>query len=287
MAIIALALSSITLLLLPLVGRGTSGLLFHDRIGVIPIEGVITDTDALIKSLVKFRKDRRIKAIILRINSPGGAVAPAQEMYREVRRTLAQKPVIASLGNVAASGGYYVAAAATKIVASPGTITGSIGVLVELMRLQELSRKVGVEVEVLKSGPFKDLGSPFRELSPQDRALLQSLIDELKGQFVRAVAEGRDLPVAKVEGLADGRVFTAQTAKSLGLVDRLGNFEDAVGMAQEMAGLKGEPTLVYPEKKGLGLWDLLVRSWSGLVNWPQSTSSPLQYRWAGFVQALR
>lgn len=232
---------------------------FQDQIGVIPIEGTITSSRQIVSQLVKFRKDRRIKAIILRVNSPGGGVAPSQEIYREVRKTIATKRVIASMGSLAASGGYYIASAADKIVANPGTLTGSIGVIMEFVQLEELLKKIGVGMEVLKSGEFKDIGSPHRKMSDREKKLLKSLIMDVQEQFVEAVAQGRHLPVEKVRKIADGRILSGAQSKKLGLVDQLGNFQDAVELAKRMAGIKGEVKLVYPKKRR-GLWDLIFQN---------------------------
>ncbi len=233
---------------------------FGDKIGVITIQGPITSSRSIIHQLVQFKKNKGIKAIILRINSPGGAVGPSQEIYREVMRTRSKKRVIASMGAVAASGGYYIASAADKIVANPGTLTGSIGVIMEFVQVKELLKKIGVSLEVIKSGEFKDIGSPHRKLTEKERRLLQDLISNIQEQFVNAVAKGRNMPVEKVRKIADGRILSGQQAKQLGLVDRLGNFEDAVNLAKKLAHIKGEAVLVYPSKRKAGLLDLIFNS---------------------------
>ncbi len=263
----------------------SSPLSFGDKIGVIPIEGPITDSGPILSQLVKFRKDEHIKAIILRIDSPGGGVGPSQEIYREVRRTIEKKKVIASLGSVAASGGYYVASAANKIVANPGTITGSIGVIMEFLRLENLLKKIGVSLEVLKSGEFKDLGSPHREMSEREKALLTALILDVQKQFVDAVARGRGLSVEEVMEIADGRIFSGAQAKELGLVDSLGNFQDAVQLAKEMAEIKGEATMVYPEKPRLRFWDFIFQDASEAIIRALKDNLGgigIGYRWNGF-----
>ena len=213
---------------------------FREKIGVIPIEGAITDSQAIVSQLAEFKKDRQIRAIILRVNSPGGGVAPSQEIYREVRKTIMSKKVIVSMGSLAASGGYYVASAADKIVANPGTLTGSIGVIMEFVQVEELLKKVGIGMEVLKTGEFKDTGSPFRKMSERERELIGSLLLDIRKQFVEAVARGRKLQVEKVEEIADGRILSGARSKELGLVDQLGNFEDAVDLAKRLAGISGE-----------------------------------------------
>jgi protease-4 len=263
---------------------GPSGTLsLKEKIGVIPVEGAITDPDPVVSQLVEFKKDRGIRAIILRVNSPGGGVAPSQEIYREIQKTIGKKRVIVSMGSVAASGGYYIASAADKIVANPGTLTGSIGVLMEFVRAQELMQKIGVEMEVLKSGQFKDIGSPYRKLTEPDKELIQKLIFDIQKQFVEAVAQGRNLPVQKVRDIADGRIISGIQGKELGLVDELGNFEDAVELAKTMVGIKGEVTLVYPKKARTRLWDLLIEDGSHALYRAlrNVVDTRIEYRWDG------
>ncbi|MBK5100522.1 MAG: signal peptide peptidase SppA [Desulfobacteraceae bacterium] len=260
-----------------------SSSLFSEKIGVIQIEGRISDSRVITSQLVKFKKDKGIKAIILRINSPGGGVGPTQEIYREVIKAGKTKKVIASMGSVAASGGYYIASAADKIVANPGTITGSIGVLMEFVRLEDLLNKIGVSLEVLKSGEFKDIGSPHRKLTAQERELLNALVADIQKQFVKDVATGRNLSVEEVQKIADGRIFSGAQAKELGLVDVLGNFQDTVEIAKDMAGIKGEVTLVYSKRGKLPLWDLLLETATRFVTQMLQRMKPqLEYRWGGF-----
>lgn len=259
----------------------SSGLKFGEKIAVIPIKGIITDSEPIVSQLVKFKNDKRIKAIILRIDSPGGGVGPSQEIYREIRRTIKTKKVIASMGSLAASGGYYTASAANKIVANPGTITGSIGVIIQYIELEELFKKIGVRLEVLKSGEFKDIGSPHRKLSKRDEEMIRGLITDIQKQFVSAVARGRGLSVEQVQEVADGRILTGANAKELGLVDVLGNFQDAVDLAKKMVGIKGEVTLVFPERVRLRLWDLIFQNASSafyraVINTLQPR---IEYRW--------
>jgi len=262
----------------------SSNLSFSSKIGVIPIEGAILDSQAITEQLRRFRKDKGIKAIILRINSPGGAVGPTQEIYREVQRTVETKKVVASLGGVAASGGYYIAAAAKQIVANPGTITGSIGVIMEFVRFEDLLNKIGIKFEVLKSGEFKDIGSPHRELTARDKELISALIADIQKQFVEAVASGRNLSIEKTREIADGRIFSGAQAKELGLVDVLGNFQDAVELAKNMATIKGDVTLVYPKKSKLDLWDLFLGSAAdSIAKRIQGMKTRVEYRWSGLV----
>lgn len=225
------------------------GLGVGDRIGVVEVRGFIGDPRDTVEALRDFRRDDAVKAVVLWVESPGGVIAPTQEIHDEVARTAAAKPVIVSMGAVAASGGYYIAAPATRIVANPGTATGSIGVILQFQEVHLLFDKLGLRSRVVKSGPLKDAGSPFREMTAEDRAVFQDLIDDLFGQFVDAVAEGRHLEREQVLALADGRVYSGHQALELGLVDRLGGFWDAVEEAQDAAGLEGEPSLEYRRRK--------------------------------------
>jgi protease-4 len=261
----------------------SSKLSFGDKIGVIPIEGPITDSEPIVSQLVDFKKNKRIKAIILRINSPGGGVAPSQEIYREIRKTIKTKKVIASMGSLVASGGYYIASASNKIMANPGTLTGSIGVIMEFIQLQDLLEKIGVSLEVLKSGEFKDIASPHRKMSKREKELLKGLISEIENQFVEAVARGRNLSVEKVREIADGRILSGAKAKDLGLVDSLGNFRDAVDFTKEMTGIEGDVALVYPKKTKSGLWSFIFRDagkalYKAAVN---GLKTSIEYRWDG------
>jgi protease-4 len=247
---------------------------FGNRIAVVPIRGVITDSRGVVDQIKKYRKDSRVKAIILRIESPGGGTAASQEIYREVQRTVSQKPVVASMGNVAASGGYYVALAANKIVANPATLTGSIGVIMEFSNIKDLLHKIGISREVVKSGAFKDIGSPVRAMKPEERRLLETLIKNVQQQFVAVVIKGRRLSREQVEKIADGRIFTGQQAKDLGLVDELGSFEDAVELTKKMVHLTGEVKLIFPEKKRLSVWDFIFSGWIGEIKQYLELSNP-------------
>lgn len=266
----------------------STNLPFGNNMGVLSIEGTITESQSIVSQLVNFRKDSGIKAIILRINSPGGGVSPSQEIYREVRRTVNTKKVIVSMGSLAASGGYYIASAADKIVASPGTITGSIGVIMEFVQLKELFKKIGISLEILKSGEFKDVGSPHREMSERDKELLQELISDIQNQFVEAVAKGRGLSVEKVREIADGRIFSGAKAMELGLVDMLGNFQDAVDLAKQETGIDGEITLVYPRKSRNRLWDLILGDAIKAIyeSALKALETRIEYRWDGLPYAL-
>jgi len=231
----------------------------NEKIAVIEIRGVILDPQPIIEKLIKFRKNDRVKAIVLRIDSPGGGVGPAQEIYGEIKKVQREKKVLVSMGSVAASGGYYIACGADKILANPGSITGSIGVVVESLNVEELLRKIGLRSMVIKSGKHKDIASPLREMTEEEKKLLQGVLDSVHEQFIRAVAEGRKLPLEKVRELADGRIFSGDQAQALGLVDGLGNLQDTIAIAAKMAGIKGEPEVIYPEKKKFSLFELLLQ----------------------------
>ncbi|MEW6533736.1 MAG: signal peptide peptidase SppA [Thermodesulfobacteriota bacterium] len=233
-----------------------------EKIGVVPIEGTIASADDIIKQLRKFRKKSSIKAVLLRINSPGGAVAPAQEIYREIERTKAKKPVVASMETVGASAAYYIASNADRVVCSAGTITGSIGVIMFMAEVHKAINKIGVDVNVIKAGKYKDIGSGVRPMSEEERKLLESFAKQIHEQFIKDVAQGRKgkIDEDKLRSICDGSFFTGEKAKELGLVDSLGNFYDAVEVAAKLAGIKGDPKLVYPEKKWGGLVDLLSGS---------------------------
>jgi len=192
--------------------------------------------------------------VVLRINSPGGSIGAVQEIYEEVNRLKEKgKKVVVSMGDVGASGAYYIACAADKIVANPGTITGSIGVLMSLGNMEELFRKIGIKIEVIKRGKHKDIGSLSREMTAEERRLLQGVIDDAYDQFLRVVIEGRNLKKSKAEKLAQGQVFTGRQAKDLGLIDEIGNFQDAVRLAGKLAGIPGEPKVIELPKPFPGI----------------------------------
>ena len=220
-----------------------------DRIALVRIEGPIIDSKETLDEVKDYVKDSTIKAIVLRIDSPGGAVAPSQEIYEEVRKAVAKKKIVVSMGSVAASGGYYVASPATRIVANPGTLTGSIGVIMEIPNLEGLMTKIGVKTEVIKSGRHKDIASVFRGIKKEDREILQDVLDNVHEQFIAAVAEGRKMVPDDVKKLADGRIFTGEQALKVGLVDELGNIEDAIRTAARLSGIKGEPVVVTKKEK--------------------------------------
>ncbi len=252
------------------------------RIGVIRVKGVITDSDALIKQIKRFRDDNGIGGVILRINSPGGGVSPSQEIYEEVRKLNQRKPVITSMGSVCASGGYYIASASGTIFANPGSVTGSIGVIVGFSNLKGLFEKIGVKSYVIKSGKFKDIGYPTRDMNPEDFKVIQEVVDSIYNQFVKAVSEGRRMPIEKVRALADGRVFSGLQARQLGLVDRIGNLEDAIAFMARRLGVRGKPQVIYARKPRERLWRFFFKSLFG--KWAQPLLappdvSPFYYLW--------
>ena len=255
-------------LLVLVLGRisGPSGsFALGDKIGFVEVSGAIFASEDIVEQLSAFREDDSIKGVVLRINSPGGGVSPSQEIYQEVKALAAAKPVVVSMASVAASGGYYIAVPAHRILANPGSITGSIGVIMEFTNLQELFQKVGLKSQVVKSGQFKDIGSPFRPMSEVDRQLLQDLIADVHEQFVNAVAEGRRLEVQQVREIADGRILTGHQAMESGLVDQLGGYQEAIRVAAELAGIEGEPRVVYPQRDKAALLEYFVQETTRLV----------------------
>lgn len=219
------------------------------KVAVIDITGIISKSDATIKLIHAYRDDPSVKAIVMRIDSPGGSVAPVQEIYTELEKI--EKPIVASMAGSAASGGYYIACAADTIFANPGTLTGSIGVIMQFTRMKGLYDKVGLEHQVIKSGQFKDTGSPFRTLTEAEQAVLQATVDDVYNQFVDTIAEARSnlLTRAEVVELADGRIFSGRQALDSKLVDQLGNLPDAIKIAGELGGIEGKPKVLRKEKK--------------------------------------
>jgi protease IV len=220
------------------------------RVAVVEIEGIILDGDHVVRELLDYAENPAVKAVVVRVNSPGGVVAPTQEIYSAVQRVRkAGKPVVASFGAVAASGGYYVGAATNRIFANPGTLTGSIGVVMQMANVEGLLKKVGVEYVVVKAGAYKDVGNFARTMTPEERRILQALLDDVHGQFIAAVAQGRGLEESAVRAVADGRIYSGARAKSLKLVDELGGFEEAVEAAGKLGGIPGKPKLILPRKR--------------------------------------
>lgn len=244
----------VSLVVSPLAGVG------GPRVALVTVEGVIADPREVLDQLERFRESSAVKALVVRINSPGGAVAPSQEITEELKRFKASgRPVVASMASVAASGGYYIATAADRIVANPGTITGSIGVIMQIPNVAGLLQKVGVKTTVIKAGEHKDLASPLRDLTDAERQILQGVLDDVHQQFIEAVATSRRLDRGRVEALADGRIFSGRQALSLGLVDELGDLPDALDRAAKLANLPGKPRVLQERRRRFSLWDLLTR----------------------------
>jgi protease IV len=231
--------------------RGERGPSFGSgpRVGVVEVTGPITDSKKTLKELRDFAEADSIKAIVVRIDSPGGAVGPSQEIYEAVRKLHDKKPVVVSMGSIAASGGFYIACAGEKVFANPGTLTGSIGVIFTFYNVQGLLKWAGIQVSPLTAGKMKDAGNPYREMTSEERAYFRGVLDDVHEQFIQAVADGRKLSVDQVKPVADGRVFTGRQAKELKLVDEMGGLEDAVAAAGKMGGIKGQPKMEYPRKE--------------------------------------
>lgn len=257
---------------------GEYGFPTGDKVAVLKVEDVILDDQAYLESLSKIKEDKQVKAVVVRIDSPGGAVGPSQEIYSELRKLNKDMPVIASIGSVGASGGYYIACAARKIFANPGTITGSIGVVAEFASYEKLLEWAKVDVEVIKTGKYKDVGSPFREMTDEDREYMQGLMNNVYSQFKSAVAESRNLDMAEVDKIADGKIFTGEQAKQLKLIDETGTMNDAIDLAAKTAGIKGQPDIVYYPKKKSQFLELLQSK----LDIPGITSMPSKYSFGLF-----
>lgn len=251
-----------------IMGGGDAKVTGKQGVGLVEVKGMILDSKETVRQLRYFLKQENIKSVVLRVDSPGGIVAPSQEIYSEVKKIAAKKKIIVSMGSLAASGGYYISAPATLIYANPGTITASIGVILKLSNIETLMDKIGIKSHTLKTGKYKDSGSPVREFSTEDRAMLQSVIDNTHEQFVRAVAEGRKLQIDDVRRFADGRILSGEQAMGLKLVDRLGTLQDAIEEAGRQAGIAGEPELLLPPKKKVNYLDLLVEGAEGTFYGP-------------------
>lgn len=234
------------------------------KVAIIPIEGEILDARDTVEALHRYADNSMVRAIVMRINSPGGAIAPSQEIYEAIRsvRASSGKPVVASLDSVAASGGFYIASACDQIVANPGSITGSIGVILQWMETKDLIEWAKIKPQTITAGAMKDVGSPYRDMTDAERAYLQNVVAQLHSQFIRAVAAGRKgkLSEADVTKIADGRIFTGEQALSLKLVDSLGNLDDAVRTAAKLGGVHGKPATIYPRRRKPTLFDVLTDS---------------------------
>jgi protease-4 len=250
-----------------------------DGVGVLQVEGTIDDSRDILSELKRFKEAPWIKAVVVRIDSPGGAVGPTQEIFEEIQKMRKKKPFIASMGGMATSGGYYIASACEKILANPGTLTGSIGVIMQLTNFEEVMKKIGVKGYNIKSGPNKDIGSPFQPLSPEGREILQSLVDNVHSQFVSAVAKGRGMDEARVRKLADGRVYSGAQAKELGLVDQFGTLDDAIELAAKRAGLEPNPAVYYSRTEQERWWERIFFGVFGR-RLPSGQQSWLRYEWS-------
>lgn len=244
---------------------GTGALEFStNKVAVVAIEGEIVDARETVDTIHRYADNAMVRAVVVRIDSPGGAIAPSQEIYEEIRKIRASsgKPFVASLDTVAASGGFYIAAACDQIVANPGSITGSIGVILQWMEVKDLITWAKMRPETITSGGMKDAGSPYRSLTEAERQYFQRIVGQLHAQFVRAVALGRKnkMTAGEVQAVADGRIFTGEEAHRLKLVDQIGNLDDAVALAGRLAGIKGKPSTLYPKKRKNELLDLLSDS---------------------------
>jgi protease IV len=260
-AVVVVGFGFIAIMIAGFSSEGTE-LSLGDKVAVVSIEGEILEARETVDALKRYADNASVKAIVVRINSPGGAIAPSQEIYSAIRHTRAEsgKPIVASLDSVAASGGFYIAAACDQIVANPGSITGSIGVILQWFEMKDLVQWAKLKPNTITSGALKDAGSPFRELTPEERAYFQDIVTQLHSQFVRDVAQGRKekMKYEEVARIADGRIFTGEQALKLKLVDQLGSIDDAVRTAGKLAGMDGEPARLWPKPRDERLLDLLL-----------------------------
>jgi protease-4 len=254
---------------------GVSGRAFGEKIGIIEIEGVIADSKDIMEDIVKFKEDETIKGVILRINSPGGSVPPSQEIFEEVKKLRGKKKVYVSMGTVCASGGYYIATAGEKLYAMPSTITGSIGVIMEQVVIEDLLKKIGLQPNTMKAGDFKDVGSPFRKMTVEEKKYFQEILNTIHAQFINTVATQRKIPMDAAKKLSDGRIYLGQQAMDLKLIDQIGTFYDTVDDMKNTLNIKGKPVLVYG-KRPFSLLKWLISSISqDLLS--QQFSSPFKY----------
>ncbi len=279
-----LFLGGVSLLISSLISHDSQTDIFSSKegVGIVELKGLIVSSEQTLKHLTEFRHDPNVKSIVLRIDSPGGSVGASQEIYKEVMRTNEVKPVIASMGSMGASGGYYAALGAENIIANPGTMTGSIGVIVKFPNLEGFFEKIGYRSEVIKSGPLKDVGASNRPMSEEERKLMQDLIDNVYGQFVRDIAAARGMEEDIIQELADGRIYTGEQALEVGLIDSLGNFTDAIIIAADMGGLDVEdPRLIYPKvDRKFSLFNLLTNAESLIDNFVPLYPI-LSFEWTG------
>jgi len=242
--LIVCIIAAVVLFVTGISGMFTGG----SRIGVVEVEGTIADLKDVMADIVRFKEDDSIKGVIVRINSPGGAVGPTQEAASELKKLKEKKKVYVSMGSVCASGGYYIAAVGERLYANPSTITGSIGVIMQQTVVEDLMKKIGVQSNTIKAGAMKDVGNPFRRMTDSERQYLQNIIDSIHTQFIKDVAAGRGMNIDKVRELADGRIYTGLQAKEAGLIDNIGTFYDTVDAMKTTLGIKGKPDLVYGKR---------------------------------------
>jgi len=249
-----------------------------DKVAVLRVEDVIIDSQIYLDSIETITKDDKVKALVVRIDSPGGAVGPSQEIYSELKELGKKMPIIASIGGVGASGGYYIACSAEKIYANPGTITGSIGVIAQFASYEKLLNWAKIDVEVIKSGKYKDVGSAFREMSEADKQYIQQLIDNVYAQFKTVVATSRGLDTKQIDSVADGKIYTGEQALNLKLIDELGTINDAIAAAGNLGGIEGDPEVITFPKKKSKLFDLL----NSKIDTNILTSVPIKSRFGLF-----
>jgi len=280
-----LFLGGISLLISSFISQGSKTDIFSKKegVGIIELKGLIVSSEQVLRHLAEFRNSPNVKSIILRIDSPGGAVGASQEIYQEVKRTNEVKPVVASMGSIGASGGFYAALGADTIIANPGTMTGSIGVIIKFPNLEGLFEKIGYKSEVIKSGPLKDVGASNRPMSEEERNLMQDLIDNVYNQFVRDIAAARSMSEESIYKLADGRVYTGEQALEVGLIDSLGNFTDAITLAADLGGLDSkDPRLIYPKvDRKFSILNLLTNAEQSLVDNFVPLYPILSFEWTG------
>ncbi len=283
--IFLLFLTGISLFISSLISTSPATSLFYKKegVGIIELKGLIVSSEKILEHLTELRNNPDVKSIVLRIDSPGGAVGASQEIYTEVKRTNEIKPVVASMGSMGTSGGYYAALGADNIIANPGTMTGSIGVIVKFPNLEGLYEKIGYKSEVIKSGPLKGIGASNRSLSEEERSLMQDLIANVYAQFVRDVAAARSMPEETIAGLADGRIYSGEQALEVGLIDSLGNFTDAIALAADLGGLDmKDPRLIYPkDDREFSLLSLLTSAERSFVDNFVPFYPVLSFEWRG------
>jgi protease IV len=259
--ILLIVLIFIAIVLFGSMAIGISDGMFREKVGIVEINGVIGESKDTMEDIVRFKEDDSIKGVIIRINSPGGSVGPSQEIYSEVIKLKTKKKVYTSMGSVCASGGYYIAVAGEKIYAMPATITGSIGVIMEHMIIEDLFKKIGLQSNTIKSGAFKDAGTPLRKMKEEERVYFQGILDNIHEQFIKVVAQERKMPIDTARKLSDGRIFIGTQAKDLKLVDKIGTFYDTVDDMKKALNMKDKPVLVYG-KKPFSLMKWLISSMS-------------------------